>query len=170
MTLADLRWDVAVARTLHRVGTALTCAAVAMVLGACALVSPYRAGAQSGTPASAASASASGSAPTSGAASAPPSAPGEATLQEGLRLYQAGQYRQSETHLKRALGLGLGAPAEVANANKHLAFIYCMTRRDTLCAAAFKAAKAADPDFALSKTEAGHPMWARTYKRALGLP
>ena len=90
-------------------------------------------------------------------------------LADGLKAYQAGQYKMAETQLKTALQSGLSVPADVANANKHLAFIYCTTKRDTPCAAAFKAAKAADPSFALSKAEAGHPMWAKTYKKALGL-
>ncbi|MBI5925435.1 MAG: TssQ family T6SS-associated lipoprotein [Aquabacterium sp.] len=90
-------------------------------------------------------------------------------LVDGLKAYQAGQYKMAETQLKTALQGGLTAPADVANANKHLAFIYCTSKRDTPCMAAFKAAKAADPSFALSKAEAGHPMWARTYKKALGL-
>lgn len=93
----------------------------------------------------------------------------DAALADGLKFYQGGQYRLAETQLKTALQAGLNAPADVANANKHLAFIYCTSKRDTQCAAAFKAAKAADPAFALSKAEAGHPMWARTYKKALGL-
>ena len=93
----------------------------------------------------------------------------DAALADGLKSYQAGQYRQAESQLKTALQAGLKAPADVANANKHLAFIYCTSKRDSLCAAAFKAAKAADASFALTKAEAGHPMWAKTYKKALGL-
>ena len=99
----------------------------------------------------------------------PTPAPGEAALADGLKAYQAGQYKQAETQLNAALKAGLKAPADLVAAHKHLAFIYCTSKRDTQCAAAFKAAKAADPNFALSKAEAGHPMWARTYKRALGL-
>jgi len=93
----------------------------------------------------------------------------DAALADGLKSYQAGQYRQAESQLKTALQAGLKAPADVANANKHLAFIYCTSKRDALCTASFKAAKAADPSFALTKAEAGHPMWAKTYKKALGL-
>lgn len=93
----------------------------------------------------------------------------ETALADGLKFYQAGKYKLAETQLKVALQSGLDAPADLANAHKHLAFIYCTSKRDKLCTAAFKAAKAADPDFALSKAEAGHPMWARTYKKALGL-
>ncbi|WP_290688663.1 TssQ family T6SS-associated lipoprotein [Aquabacterium sp.] len=93
----------------------------------------------------------------------------EMSLADGVKAYQGGQYRMAETQLKTALQAGLTAPADVANAHKHLAFIYCTSKRDTPCLAAFKAAKAADPSFALSKAEAGHPMWAKTYKKALGL-
>ncbi|MFT3858796.1 MAG: TssQ family T6SS-associated lipoprotein [Aquabacterium sp.] len=96
-------------------------------------------------------------------------AAGEAALADGLKAYKAGQYKQSEAQLKAALKAGLDAPADLANAHKHLAFIYCTSKRTTLCAAAFKNAKAADPTFALSKAEAGHPMWGRTYRKALGL-
>ncbi|MBI2733800.1 MAG: TssQ family T6SS-associated lipoprotein [Aquabacterium sp.] len=93
----------------------------------------------------------------------------EMSLADGLKAYQGGQYRMAETQLKTALQAGLTSPADVANAHKHLAFIYCTSKRDSQCLAAFKAAKAADPSFALSKAEAGHPMWARTYKKAMGL-
>jgi len=93
----------------------------------------------------------------------------EMSLADGLKAYEGGQYRMAETQLKTALQAGLTVSADVANANKHLAFIYCTSKRDTQCLAAFKAAKAADPSFALSKAEAGHPMWARTYKKAMGL-
>jgi len=86
-----------------------------------------------------------------------------------LKAYQAGQYKQAEAQLNAALKAGLNTPADQVAAHKHLAFIYCTSKRDTMCATEFKAAKASDPAFALSKAEAGHPMWARTYKRALGL-
>jgi len=91
----------------------------------------------------------------------------DAALADGLKAYQAGQYKQAE--VTAALKAGLSAPADIVSAQKHLAFIYCTSKRDTQCVAAFKAAKAADPGFALSKAEAGHPMWSRTYKKALGL-
>jgi predicted component of type VI protein secretion system len=93
----------------------------------------------------------------------------EAALADGLKAYQAGQYRQSETQLKAALKAGLVTPADLASAHKHLAFIYCTSKRTSLCAAAFKNAKAADPGFVLTKAEAGHPMWGKTYKKALGI-
>lgn len=94
---------------------------------------------------------------------------GEQALALGLRAYQSAQYGQAESQLKLALKSGLATPADAAQAHKHLAFIYCTSRRETLCAAAFKAARAADAKFALSKAEAGHPMWSQVYRKALGL-
>ncbi len=98
----------------------------------------------------------------------PPSV-GEATLARGLDAYKAGQYGLAERELKSAVQAGLSAAADLANAHKHLAFIYCTSKREALCLGAFKAAKVADPAFALGKAEAGHPMWSKTYKKALGL-
>lgn len=100
---------------------------------------------------------------------APRSPAAEAVLAQGVKAYQAGQYAQSETLLKQALKAGLDHGADVATAHKHLAFIYCTSKREAQCLAAFKAARAADRHFALSKAEAGHPMWARPYRQAMGL-
>jgi Tfp pilus assembly protein PilF len=96
--------------------------------------------------------------------------PAELALAQGLKAYQAAQYAESEAQLKQALQLGLGLGSDRANAHKHLAFIYCTSKRETLCASAFKAARQADPSFALSKSEAGHPMWGRVYRKALPTP
>jgi pyruvate/2-oxoglutarate dehydrogenase complex dihydrolipoamide acyltransferase (E2) component len=94
---------------------------------------------------------------------------GDAALARGLDAYKAGQYGPAERDLKSAVQAGLSAAADQANAQKHLAFIYCTSKREALCLGAFKAAKLADPAFALSKAEAGHPMWSKTYKKAMGL-
>lgn len=96
--------------------------------------------------------------------------PAELALAQGLKAYQGAQYAESESQLKQALQLGLSLGGDRANAHKHLAFIYCTSKRETLCSAAFKAARQADPAFALSKSEAGHPMWGRVYRKALPTP
>lgn len=145
-------------------------ALVAALMSACSSVYPPQ---QAATPPQETSAAAKAAPPVvpAPAPSKPaPRAPsaGEVALAEGLKAYKAGQYKQSEAQLKAALKAGLDAPADLANAHKHLAFIYCTSKRTTLCAAAFKNAKAADPSFALSKAEAGHPMWGSTYRKALG--
>ena len=101
---------------------------------------------------------------------APPermAAPGEASLALGIQAYRNADYKDAEAKFKQALSLGLNVGPDRASAHKHLAFIYCTSKRETLCAQAFRAAREADPAFALSKSEAGHPMWGPVYRKTL---
>ena len=93
--------------------------------------------------------------------------PAEKALLTGLRAYDDGQYAESEKQLRSALKTGLVSPKDRAVANKVLAFIYCTSNRSADCEAAFRAARQADPSFALSKSEAGHPIWGPVYKRTV---
>jgi Tfp pilus assembly protein PilF len=93
--------------------------------------------------------------------------PGEKALRAGIRAYDDGQYAAAETQLGKALASGLDAARDRAAAHKYLAFIYCTSNRAKQCEAAFRAARQADPAFALSKSEAGHPLWGPVYRRAL---
>ncbi len=104
---------------------------------------------------------------------APPeriAAPGEAALAQGIKLYQAAQYGGAEVQLKLALQQGLIVGPDRASAHKYLAFIYCTSKREGLCAAAFKSARQADPAFVLSKSESGHPLWGKVYRKAVPAP
>ena len=92
--------------------------------------------------------------------------PAERALLTGLRAYEDGQYAEAERELKKALDLGLASPKDRATANKHLAFVYCTSNRVSACDQAFRAALAADPGFAQSRAEAGHPQWGPVYRRA----
>ena len=109
-----------------------------------------------------------------GCVQTPPPAPGlldvaerpaEKALLAGIRAYDDGQYAEAEKQLDASLGNGLASPKDRAAAHKTLAFIYCTSNRTTECEAAFRAARQADPTFALSKSEAGHPLWGPVYKR-----
>lgn len=91
--------------------------------------------------------------------------PAERALLAGLRAYDDAQYADAERELGKALAAGLVSARDRANAHKHLAFVYCTSQRLAVCAAAFRAARAADPDFALSRAEAGHPVWGPVYRR-----
>jgi Tfp pilus assembly protein PilF len=91
--------------------------------------------------------------------------PAEKALLAGIRAYEDAQYPDAEKHLGAALQAGLASPKDRAAAQKHLAFIYCTTNRTPDCEAAFRAARQADPAFALNKSEAGHPLWGPVYKR-----
>lgn len=91
--------------------------------------------------------------------------PAERALLAGLRAYDDGQYPEAETQLRRAIEGNLRAARDRSSARKQLAFIYCTTGRMAQCEAEFRAALRDDPSFALSRGEAGHPMWGPVYKR-----
>lgn len=91
--------------------------------------------------------------------------PAEQALLAGLRAYEDAQYADAEKQFGLALKLGLASPKDRAAADKHLAFIYCTSHRMADCEASFRAARAADPGFSLSKSEIGHPLWGPVYKR-----
>lgn len=98
------------------------------------------------------------------------SRPAEQALLAGIRAYEDGQYAQAEKRLTSALKLGLAAPKDRAAAHKTLAFLYCSSKRQKPCEEAFRAARAADPDFELTKAEAGHPLWGPVYRRTVATP
>jgi Tfp pilus assembly protein PilF len=94
--------------------------------------------------------------------------PAERALLAGLRAYDDGQYGDAERELTKALATGLVSVKDRAAANKHLAFVYCTSQRVKPCEDAFRAARAADVEFTLTRAEAGHPLWGPVYKRVLG--
>jgi Tfp pilus assembly protein PilF len=93
--------------------------------------------------------------------------PAEKALLAGMRAYDDAQYADAEKHLLASLRSGLSSPKDRAAAHKHLAFIYCTSNRVAECEGAFRTARRADAQFALSKSEAGHPLWGPVYRKAL---
>lgn len=91
--------------------------------------------------------------------------PAERALLTGMRAYEDGQYAEAERALREALAAGLPSAKDRVIAHKHLAFIYCTSQRTPACEAAFREARNADPQFALSKAEAGHPQWGPVYTK-----
>lgn len=91
--------------------------------------------------------------------------PAERALLAGLRAYEDAQYADAERELQRSLAAGLASGKDRAAAHKHLAFVFCTSRRLPACEAAFRAAIAADREFTLSRAEAGHPQWGPVYRR-----
>ena len=91
--------------------------------------------------------------------------PAESALLAGIRAYEDAQYPAAETQLRNALAAGLGSARDRAAAHKYLAFIACSSDRATDCEAEFREARKADPAFALSRSEAGHPVWGPVYRR-----
>jgi Tfp pilus assembly protein PilF len=93
--------------------------------------------------------------------------PAERALFDGIRAYDDGQYPQAEAALRKALAAGLRSGRDQASAHKLLAFITCTSDRVDVCEAEFRAARAADAGFVLSRSEAGHPLWGPVYRKAL---
>jgi Tfp pilus assembly protein PilF len=90
--------------------------------------------------------------------------PAERALLDGIRAYDDGQYAQAEKALRKALADGLQSGRDRATAHKLLAFITCTSERLSDCEKQFREARAADAAFALSRSEAGHPVWGPVYK------
>jgi len=93
--------------------------------------------------------------------------PAERALLDGIRAYDDGQYAQAEKALRQALADGLQSARDRATAHKLLAFITCTSERLADCQQQFRDARAADASFALSRSEAGHPVWGPVYKSVL---
>ncbi|MBL0141358.1 MAG: TssQ family T6SS-associated lipoprotein [Betaproteobacteria bacterium] len=85
-------------------------------------------------------------------------------LATGLKLYETGDYEGAQKSLQSSLDHGLLGKADQALARKHLAFIYCVTSREALCAAEFRRAFEIDSNFALTPAEDGHPIWGPVYR------
>jgi Tfp pilus assembly protein PilF len=90
--------------------------------------------------------------------------PAERALLDGIRAYDDGQYAAAEKALQRALAEGLQSARDRATAHKLLAFITCTSDRLADCKQQFREARAADAAFALSRSEAGHPVWGPVYR------
>jgi len=92
--------------------------------------------------------------------------PAERALIGALRAYDDADYPAVERQADDALKLGLRSPRDLATAHKLRAFVYCTSNRIPACEAEFRAARAADPGFTLSRAEAGHPVWGPVYLKS----
>ncbi|HEX7155841.1 MAG TPA: TssQ family T6SS-associated lipoprotein [Burkholderiaceae bacterium] len=90
--------------------------------------------------------------------------PAERALIDGLRLYEDGVFDRAEEAFRSALLTGLQDRHDTAVAFKYLAFIACAFNRPTDCEGSFLGAFRADPDFKLSASEIGHPLWGPVYR------
>ena len=93
--------------------------------------------------------------------------PAERALINGMRQYEDGAFERAETALRSALSQGLLDPRDTAVANKYLAFLACAFNRLAECEQDFRNAFAADPQFALTDVEVGHPIWGPIYRKVV---
>lgn len=96
----------------------------------------------------------------------PPAEPTQAQndLASGVENYEQGRFAQSTQLLQASLKAGLAEPSEQATAHKYLAFMQCAANRIAPCREHFAQALKADPDFELSDSEIGHPIWGPVYR------
>lgn len=88
---------------------------------------------------------------------------GAQNLDQGLRAYDNGQYKAARKNLDSALADGL-SKADQLTAHKTLAFVACASGQTRPCKEHFRRVLAIDPGFALSRTEAGHPVWGKAFR------
>ena len=96
---------------------------------------------------------------------APVLSPDQLALNDGIDLYNKGQFAEA---IKRLSGPEITSgtvPNQVAAA-KYLAFSYCLTNRATQCKQQFDKAFKLDPNFDLAPGEHGHPLWGKVFARA----
>jgi Tfp pilus assembly protein PilF len=92
--------------------------------------------------------------------------PAERALMGAMRAYDDADYPAVERQANEAMKLGLRSPRDLATAHKLRAFVYCTSNRLAACEAEFRAARTADPAFALTHAEAGHPVWGPVYLKS----
>ncbi len=88
-----------------------------------------------------------------------------AGLQEGIRLYNDGDYNGAIRRLS-ARDVNNGPLATRLTALKYMAFSYCVTSRPGPCRQAFDRALRLDPSFDLAPGEHGHPLWGPVFTKA----
>lgn len=92
----------------------------------------------------------------------------EQRLTAGITQFEEGNFAQAQRLLQSSLADGLAKRSDQARAYKYLAFTYCVTDRAAQCRQEFSNAFAADPQFALTAAEAGHPQWGPVYRSVRG--
>lgn len=88
-----------------------------------------------------------------------------ATLREGIRLYNNGDFANAIARLN-APEIQNAGPAIRTSALKYTAFSYCVTQRPAQCRQAFDKALRIDAGFELAPGEEGHPMWSPVFEKA----
>lgn len=88
----------------------------------------------------------------------------EKKLNYGVLSFEEGNYQASVIALHGVLETGTSSKPEKVKAYKYLAFIHCVSGRETMCRDYFKKAFEIDPNFNLDTAEAGHPIWGPVFR------
>jgi Tfp pilus assembly protein PilF len=87
-------------------------------------------------------------------------------LNKGVENYEEGNYIASVEALNNVLQTKLADKEDKVSAYKYLAFIHCVSGRERMCYDAFRKALELDPNFELTRAEAGHPVWGPVFRSA----
>jgi hypothetical protein len=87
-----------------------------------------------------------------------------ANLGEGVKAYEAGNYEPAMTSFLVALDSGVLSVPQQLVARKLMAFIHCVSSRETNCREEFEKALALDSKFDLTPAESGHPIWGAVFR------
>lgn len=90
----------------------------------------------------------------------------QSALNEGVDLYDRGDYNGTVKRLAAAHAIWTGSKAVQVQALKYMAFSYCLSSRQALCRQQFEKALKIDPAFDLAPGEKGHPMWDPVFQQA----
>jgi len=93
----------------------------------------------------------------------------ERPFAEGLDFYYKGNYLAAIEKFKSP-ELASAPPPSRVRTLKYLAFSYCVTNQLPACQQAFYDALRIDPQFKLSPSEAGHPIWGPVFLKARSGP
>jgi len=96
----------------------------------------------------------------------PPKSPAEIAVDEGVALYDAGDFNGAIKSLLGNKEIWSGPSQQRVRAHKYVAFSYCVTGRRTLCRQQFADALKLDPQFELEPAERAHPIWGPQYEAA----
>lgn len=86
-------------------------------------------------------------------------------LRDGIEAYNKGAYNDAIRRLS-APDISGGVRSTQVQAQKYMAFSYCVSGRQTLCRQAFDKAFRLDPGFDLGPGEHGHPLWGPAFAKA----
>lgn len=90
----------------------------------------------------------------------------QAALNDGISLYEKGDYNAALKRLAAANELSSDNKTLQLTALKYMAFSYCVTSRPTLCKQQFDKAFRINSAFDLAPGEKGHPLWGPIFERA----
>ncbi|MDZ4201364.1 MAG: TssQ family T6SS-associated lipoprotein [Gallionella sp.] len=90
--------------------------------------------------------------------------PSNKELAKGKQSYEDGDYQTALIHLRKAQEMGLDDKRDQVIAHKYVAFIHCVSGRESECRREFRNALEVDPGFALSTAEGGHPVWGPIFR------